>query len=90
MSLNIYYWNCAAGLLKKIDYIKELITGNNVDIFFVAEAELKIDSDLSVLNMSGYDLIVSQTFISRKKARLICYKKKDIKELSGFDEKIRS
>jgi len=83
----IYYWNCAAGLLRKIDYIRDMITGNKVDVFFVAETELKAEHDLSTLKIDGYDLVVSRTMSSRKKSRLICYKKGNFREIEMFDDK---
>jgi len=87
MSISIYYWNCAAGLLRKIDYIRDLITGNKVDIFFVAEAEIKAEYDTSVLKIEGYDLIVSKTISSRKRSRLICYKRDSFKVVEMFDDR---
>jgi len=84
MSLSIFYWNCAAGLLRKIDYIREFLIGNKVDIFFVSEAEYGVDNDRSLLDVNGYELVFSKTLISRNKARLLCYKKPQFAELDIF------
>jgi len=81
MTLKIYYWNCCSGLLRKIDFIKDLLISNNVDIFFIGEAELRSESHLGCLSVEGYELVCSNTFNSRKKARLICYKRVDLKIL---------
>jgi len=86
MSMKIYYWNCAAGLLKKLDYVRDLIKENDVDLFFIAEAELRYGSDLGCLTLSGYDLITSNTFASRGKSRLVCYKKQGFESLTGLNE----
>jgi len=87
--MKIFYWNCAAGLPKKLDFVKDLINENNIDAFFIAEAEIRSDFDLSVLSMRGYDLILSDTFLTRGKSRLICLKKHylNVKRVgSDYDE----
>jgi len=76
---NIWYWNCASGFLKKIDFIKELIRTNRVDVFFLAETEIKGDANLDFLSIDGYDFICAKTLSTRNKARLACFKKNDIK-----------
>jgi len=79
MSFKIDYWNCAAGLVRKFDYIKEQILTNNLDAFFVAEAEIRSGNDLGFLSMNGYDLVTSKTLNTRGKTRLICFKKQWLK-----------
>lgn len=86
MSLKIYYWNCASGLLRKIDYIRELIKQDNVDLFFVAESEIRYDCDFGCLTLTGYDIVAANTINSRGKARLICFKKQGFSKVEGLNE----
>jgi len=79
MTLRIDYWNCAAGLVRKFDYIKERILANNLDAFFVAEAEIRLGYDSGFLSIDGYDMVTSKTLQSRGKSRLICFKKREMK-----------
>jgi len=78
MSLKTFYWNCGSGLLRKIDFVKDLIHENNLDILFIAEADIRLGDDYGCLSIDGFDIILSQTFNSRGKARLICYKKYEL------------
>jgi len=72
------FWNCAHGVKSKFDYIKYLISSWNVSILFIFEAEVKPD-DISVLQIEGYDLIVSNTISGDfKKARTVCFIKNDL------------
>jgi len=79
MSFKVYYWNCASGFLKKFDYVKELIETNDVDVFFIAESETRYEFDLSFLSIDGYEVVCAKTLLSRKKSRIICFKKSEIK-----------
>jgi len=78
MSLKVCYWNCGAGLLKKIDFVRELIAGKNVDAFFIAESEIKGDVDLGCLNIQNYNIHLSDTINTRGKSRLICFAKQNL------------
>jgi len=73
----ISYWNCGAGLIGKLPIIFEHINTNKVDIFFVAEAEIKPDIDLNALKLKGYSFLLSNT-INRGKSRLACWLKDGI------------
>jgi len=89
MALKVYYWNCSSGLVRKIDFVFDLARVNNVDIFFISEADIKSDQNIDTLRLEGYDTIVSRTLNSRLKSRLICFKKKVIQVVSvgsDFDE----
>jgi len=68
MALNILYWNCASGLLKKPDFIKGFLDPSKVDIFLVAEAKFGKDCDPGVLSINGYDAIFSKTIDSKGRA----------------------
>jgi len=76
--LNIFYWNCASGIVKKIDFIKQTIRDKGAHIFFIAEAEVPLGMDLGVFRIAGYDLVCAKTIQSREKARLICYVKQNM------------
>jgi len=78
MSLNILYWNCGSGLLRKLDFIKSIITEQDLDAFFIAEADVRSGFDLGCLSITGYDTVLSRTLESRGKARLVCFKKYEL------------
>lgn len=80
MALKINYWNCGSGLLKKLDLVKEMIDENKIDIFFIAEAEVRLEFDLGCLSHDGYNLFTSNTLQSRGKSRIICLARKEFKK----------
>jgi len=55
MSLNVFYWNCGSGLLRKFDFVKSLVLENNLDALFIAEAEVRSDLNLGCLSIDGYE-----------------------------------
>lgn len=55
--------------------MKDLIFENNLDILFIAEADIRFGDDYGSLSVNGFDTIFSQTLNSRGKARLICFKR---------------
>jgi len=88
MDLKIQYWNCASGLVKKFDFIKERVLSEKLDLFFIAEAEIPNGSNLNFLKIKGYDIVTAKTFVSRPKTRLICFVKHNLFEILdlGFSE----
>jgi len=89
MVLRVFYWNCGSGIVKKFDYFKELTLTNNLDAIFIAEADIRLDFDAGFLSISGYELVISNPLKSRKKSRLICFKKPYLNLVqtdSQFDE----
>ncbi len=68
----ISYWNCAAGLSRKWDFVQSYIYEHDPDILFIAEAEIPAGSDISFLRVGEYRLELSNTFKTRSKSRLIC------------------
>jgi len=99
MKFKVYFWNCCSGLLRKIDFVTDLIVSNNLDVFFIAESEVRSDFNLGCLSIDGYDLVCAKTLHSKNKSRIICYKKPEIKVLDiendcddmigiGFDDAI--
>jgi len=63
--LSINYWNCGAGLLKKLDIIKNEIEKDQPQIFFVAESDLLSARKLGVFQMRGYTFEHSKTLETR-------------------------
>jgi len=59
---------------------------NDLDVFFIAEAEIRFEFDLSCLYIDGYDIALSNTIDSRKKSRLICFKKANIEVIEIENE----
>ena len=54
---NIGYWNCASGILNKLEYTKDMIKENELAIFFVSESDIGEHFDLILLLITGYDSI---------------------------------
>jgi len=81
----MFFTGTGAGLLSKIDYVRNLIFTNDVDIFFIAESEIKSEFDIGCLTIPGYDLICARTIETRNKARLICFAKHryEVKEIGS-------
>jgi len=92
MMLKVQYWNCGSGILRKLDFIKEQVRENNLDLFFISEAEIKSNSNIECLNMPDYKVLVAPTLRSRNKTRIICIVRNqfDLVELPGseFDDAI--
>lgn len=83
------YWNCCSGLLKKLDYIKDLIETIHPDVFFISEVEVRLDFDLGCLSIQGYETHFSKTLFSRGKSRLMGLVKAGIEVVeigTEFDE----
>jgi hypothetical protein len=59
--MKFVFWNCAHGLMAKHDLILHYISKFTPEIFFVSEAELRINKNYSCLTVPGYDLEVSKT-----------------------------
>jgi len=77
-TFSFFFWNCANGIKSKFDYVKYLANHYQPSVFFILEAEVKT-TDLTVLQIQGYDLIVSETIQGVfKKARTVCYVKTDL------------
>jgi len=76
--LSVIYWNCASGIIKKLDYMKRIIEQKKADLFFIAESEIPKGMDLGVFQIKGYDFILAGTLESRGKARLACYARKGL------------
>jgi len=65
----------AAGIVSKWDLILELIDRWDPDLFFLAEADIKVNRDLDCFKIAGYQLILSNCYLSKGKARLLVLSK---------------
>lgn len=75
--MTVIFWNCASGLKSKYDFIKHHLNESQACLAFISEAELQ-PQDLSVVQVPGYDLLVSRT-IDKGKARIAAYIKTTFK-----------
>ncbi len=76
--MSVAWYNCAGGLLAKIDVIKLILSINNYDVLFVSESEIKIDSDVSLFKVKGYELVIAGTLGPLRNARSSVFIKEDI------------
>lgn len=54
--LRICTWNVCLGLKYKLDYVKELLTKNSIDILCIQEAEIKTDDNVSALEIPDFNI----------------------------------
>lgn len=69
----VSYWNCAAGLLCKWDFVQLYVEEHKPDILFIAESEIPSNANLNFPKIEGYRTEYSNTISTRNKARLICF-----------------
>ena len=69
----IYFWNCAKGLLNKLHSVIDIINEFHPAVLFIAEAEISRDFDLSMFNIAGYRIELSNTISLHGKSRLIAF-----------------
>jgi len=79
--MRIISWNCAKGMLHKMDEIRMLAEKLMPDVFFINEAELTSEK-VDKINLLGYASEVSDS-ISLGKARIIAY----VNPMTGFKRK---
>ena len=84
-SNRVAYWNCCSGLVRKWDFINDYIIENDIDIFFVAEAELPSNRDHSLFSVPGYTLEVANTLTTRGRARLISLRKEVYQRVNDLE-----
>lgn len=58
---DIIFWNCANGIVAKIDFIKHYLLSMKPELMFVTEAEIKRDLSYKCLDVSGYNILFSKT-----------------------------
>ena len=75
--LKIASWNICLGISNKLFYIENLLNQEKIDILFIQEAEIQMQTDLKHYKIENFKLITSGTLNSGK-SRLCCYIKDDI------------
>jgi len=74
----IIWWNCAGGILSKIDFLKNFLASNKPFIFFISEAEINSDNQ-NLVQIKGYDILLSNTINGEfEKSRSVCYIREDL------------
>jgi len=84
--IKIVFWNCAGGLMSKIDYLKDLINEIEPCLIFISEAELKSIDLINACNLDGFCIEVSTT----KKGRVCCFIKTSVKYMRRTDLELTS
>jgi hypothetical protein len=69
MNSIIKYWNCANGMVSKMNSIVQEIQESLPDLFFISECEIK-NSNNELRAINNYNLELSNT-LSRGKSRLL-------------------
>ena len=54
--LRICTWNVCLGLKYKLNYVKELLTKNSIDILCIQEAEISDDANVNLLEIPEYNI----------------------------------
>ena len=74
--LIISTWNVCNGLLNKVDYVKDLLTENNIDILFLQETEVHKNTNTDLLGIPGYTIEFGK---SSETIRIVAYVKNGLK-----------
>ena len=69
-TINVCTWNLCLGLQYKLNYVKEILIKEDVDILCLQETELEEGLDMSILNINGYEL---ETDLANKTIRSVVY-----------------
>ena len=77
MNIRVASWNICLGVSNKLNYIKNLLCTENIDVLFIQESEIQNQTNRSFYDIDNYKLEISET-INSGKARMCCYIKKDI------------
>ncbi len=80
---SIVHWNCAGGLMGKLDEIRVIIEKTTPKLIFISESEVRNPLHEQACQLSNYTMVTSHESSSMM-SRLICYT--DSKVL--FDRKI--
>ena len=83
--LKIGTWNLCIGLAMKMNYVKTVLTQNDIDILFLQEIEILDKFDLGLLNITGFVLEYEKRSTGKKK-RLVCYIRETISYKRTLEE----
>ena len=78
MPIKTASWNCSLGLLRKVDLVKIMLTENKLDLLFLQETEIKQNTPIQALQITGYNLELSPTY-GQQNSRTCCYVKTSLK-----------
>ena len=78
MPIKTASWNCSLGLLRKVDLVKLILTEYKLDLLFLQETEIKQNTPLQALQITGYNLELSPTY-GQQNSRTFCYVKTSLK-----------
>jgi len=73
------YWNCGAGLVKKLSVVIDLLKGKT-QASFVSECDIVKNKCLNVFSQKNFGLALANTVESHGKARIMCWFKNDVFE----------
>ena len=68
-------WNLCNGLLNKVNYVSCLLKEKQIDVLYLQETEISVNTDLTLLQIENYGLELS---ISSSKSRIAVYVKNNI------------
>ena len=70
-ALKISSWNLCNGLINKVDYVRNLLQSEDIDILFLQETELKINYNEDIIKIQGYNIETSNTESTKRIAAYI-------------------
>ena len=71
--MKIVYWNCASGIINKMDLIKEMTSTYKLNLLFISASNIGEHSDLQLINIDGYETLLP--YKQHKKSRILAYMK---------------
>ena len=77
LPFTVCHWNCASGIINKLDDIKLTIIELKPSVIFISEADRKKHHDDNLIQINGYKLHNSQSLEKHGKSRIIAYTKDD-------------
>jgi endonuclease/exonuclease/phosphatase family metal-dependent hydrolase len=69
-NLSICTWNLCLGLQYKLNYVKEILFKENIDILCLQETELEVGFDMNNLHINGYEI---ETDLANNTIRTVIY-----------------
>ena len=75
-NLNACTWNLCLGLQYKLNYVKEILIKDDIDILCLQETEIEEGFDMNVLKINGYEL---ETDLANNTIRTAVYVKTTLK-----------
>ena len=73
--LTVCHWNCASGIINKLDDIRNVISELKPTVIYISEADRKSHHDDRLIQIKGYRLHNSSSLEKHGKSRIIAYTK---------------